>query len=457
MSDNFDDTLMPYLREEDENTFDSELSAINPSIDQCSTSSRFVSVSSEQLDDLLNKRIPETTQAKVNWAMKLLNDWLKIWKTNLNDGCLKVFKEVDEMNKSDLNHCLKYFLPSIRKINGEDYPPRTLKEIVACVQHHLNYKLKKPWSIFKDEAFMEARETLDAVMKESARKGNVKQRKRAAPIALSTESDLWRKGVFGSGSPRQLIDTLIYHFGLHFALRARQEHRNLKYGNDSQISLHRDENGIERLKYVENFSKNKNFGITSSRQEPKVTYIFPHEDRNKCIIELYKCYLSHRPESNGMPGNNAFYLTPMDNPKNNVWYKNLPMGIHTISGTLSRLMNGMPSDDETFYSNTSLRRTAKTRLVMAGISKEISARKTGHTSNADLTYVDASECEVAMTKAIFGTKSIETVAPQAISADQHCSTITSDSSNKNTSDSQHASTPKHVKITCGSFNFEASF
>ena len=40
--------------------------------------------------------------------MKLFNDWLKNWRTNLDDGCLKVYKELYEMDKSDLNHCLKF-------------------------------------------------------------------------------------------------------------------------------------------------------------------------------------------------------------------------------------------------------------------------------------------------------------------------------------------------------------
>ena len=329
-----------------------------------------------------------------------------------------------------------------RKANGEEYPPTTLKEIVACIQHHCNYELEHPWSILKDEAFIETREILDAVMKRSAKHGNVKEKKRAAPISIESEEQLWKKGVFGRGNPRQLVNTLIYYSGLHFSLRARQEQRNLTYGENSQISVEKDSKGVERLKYVERTSKNKSYGINNCRKEPKVTYIYQNPDKDRCIVELYKFYLSHRPEVHSLPGNEAFYLTRIAKPKNDVWYKCVPMGIHTISGTISRLMKGI-SHDGHFYSNTSLRRTAKTRLVVGGIPKEIAMKKTGHTSNADLNYVDPETLEENMCDAIYGR-----TGPLQVST-------TPLKKNANHDEPQHH--PKQIKLSFGDFSFEASF
>lgn len=194
------------------------------------------------------------------------------------------------------------------------------------------------------------------------------------------------------------------------------------------------------MKYVERVSKNKSLGINSSRKEPKITYIYQHLDKDRCIIALYKFYLSHRPEAYSMPGNEAFYLTPIQNPKNDVWYKNVPMGIHTISGTISRLMKGI--DDGHFYSNTSLRRTAKTRLVVGGISKEIAMKKTGHTSNADLNYVDPESLEEKMCDTIYGRSQTLQVSSAAVT--------------KN-ADNEPQHYPKQIKLSFGDFLFEASF
>ena len=125
--------------------------------------------------------------------------------------------------------------------------------------------------------------------------------------------------VWSRQSYRQLVNTLIYYFGLHLSLRARQEESDLTYGENSQISAEKDSKGVERLKYVERTSKNKSYGISNSRKEPKVTYIYQNPDKDRCIVELYKFYLSRRPEVHSLPGNEAFNLTPIAKPKNHVW------------------------------------------------------------------------------------------------------------------------------------------
>ena len=49
-----------------------------------------------------------------------------------------------------------------------------------------------------------------------------------------------------------LYYTLVWVFGIQFALRAGQEHRNLRSKN-SQLSLQHDESGNEFLQYMEDF------------------------------------------------------------------------------------------------------------------------------------------------------------------------------------------------------------
>lgn len=152
-----------------------------------------------------------------------------------------------------------------------------------------------PKSIFKDAEFLTARQALDAAMKMSARNGTVKPTKRAATVSYDMEDEMWRSGAFGVSNPRQLLDTLIYHIGLHLALRARQEHRDLQFGADSQLTLEQRTDGSETLKYVERCSKNKDFGINQCTREPKVSYIFENKEHpERCVIRLYKVYVSHR-------------------------------------------------------------------------------------------------------------------------------------------------------------------
>ena len=53
-------------------------------------------------------------------------------------------------------------------------------------------------------------------------------RKSADVISLSHEDKLFNLGTLGEGSPLQLLKTVIYMLGLHFALCGGIEHNNLR-------------------------------------------------------------------------------------------------------------------------------------------------------------------------------------------------------------------------------------
>ncbi len=145
---------------------------------------------------------------------------------------------------------------------------------------------------------------LDTQMKISVRHGCLKEKKRAACISIADEDELWRNGSFGWSSGAQLIRTLIYHLGLHLSLRASQEHRDLEFGHASQLKLCVEQSNTEYLQYVKRISKNHRFGLKCARLEPKVTRIYPisEGEKERCVVALYKKYISHRPESHGRKG-----------------------------------------------------------------------------------------------------------------------------------------------------------
>lgn len=99
-------------------------------------------------------------------------------------------------------------------------------------------------------------------------------------------------------------------------------------------------------------------------------------------------------------GCEAFYLAVSPNPKDDVWYKASPMGIHSIESATKSLMSSLRPDE--FVSNTSLRRTAMHRLIKGGIRKEIIQKKTGRVSDAaDASYISATEYEKDMSSALY--------------------------------------------------------
>lgn len=188
----------------------------------------------------------------------------------------------------------------------------------------------------------------------------------------------------------------MFTFGIRFGLRANKEHKDLVYGGNSQITLIK-ENGIEKLRYKEHVSKSRNFGLKQAKMEPKIVIAEPNtEHPYRCIVHLYKKFISHRP-----PNITSFYLTPLKAAKSSVWYKSSPLGIHQIEKMTAKLLKDVDGN----FSNTSLRRTTKTRLVQAGVPTAVSKSLVGHLSNADEVYVCQSAFKEKVSNALTGSKS----------------------------------------------------
>lgn len=344
---------------------------------------RWNKLSENDIEEDIQERIPPNTIKKEKWVMKIFRAWLGEWRVRMDDT-LKVLKDIEEFTRDDLDYVLKFFFAEVRKENGAWYPPETLKSMAAMIQHFFRRELNWSFSFFYDKEFQTSRNSLDAQMKKSARLGNAKPKKRPEAITYEDENSLWRNGTFGHSNPNQIINTLVYHFGIHFSLRAGQEQRDLEFGEDSQITLCK-EGEREYLQYVERISKNKRFGLKSTRMEPKCTRLYDNPDESRCIVKVYKEYLNHRPENC-----KDFYLTPLpiSQMKNGVWFKKSPMGIHTLEKVTKNVMKNLSSSDQKFYTNTSLRRTAQTRLMKAGMPTEVIEKKTGRISmSATKAYV----------------------------------------------------------------------
>ena len=121
------------------------------------------------------------------------------------------------MTVDELRYSITRFIIEVKKNNGEDFPTRTLYQIVICFQEYLetfdlNYKL------LQDDEFTEVKRVLDCTMKERAKKGIGINRKHAQVIILQEADTLWQKGILGTDTPEKLLDTLFDVVGLNFAL-----------------------------------------------------------------------------------------------------------------------------------------------------------------------------------------------------------------------------------------------
>ena len=102
-----------------------------------------------------------------------------------------------------------------------------------------------PWKLIEDPEFIEVRTVLDNVMKERAMQNVGMIKKQAEFISLDYENELWRSGVLGEGTPDRLRDTVLFILGINLALRAGDEHHELRRNSPempSQLSFECDSN-----------------------------------------------------------------------------------------------------------------------------------------------------------------------------------------------------------------------
>ena len=356
----------------------------------------------EPLDDksrieLTFKQFSGETMKKIRWVTNMYRDW-RMYR-NANPNLLDVKCDIDQMegvSKSDFVDCVCKFITEVKKIDGSDYPGKTLYDIVICLQFHLETK-GYSWKLLGMDDFRDVRFTLDNLMKQRCAAGIGVNVRKAEVLTGFHEELFWSLGLFGTHDPNTLLNTLVYMLGKGFALRAGQEHRCLKSPQfSSQLSFLHDDEGCVFVRYTEEagFKTNKG-GLKHRRVEPKVVDMYAIEDVNKCPVRLLLYYLSKVPQQRSTQ---SLYLQPVKKYSPGRWFHDRPVGANKLREVVKDIAEkaGLPG----FYSNHSLRSTSATKLYRGNFDEQLIQEITGHRSLAVRSYKrtsdgqrkDASKC-----------------------------------------------------------------
>ena len=159
------------------------------------------SLDNRNLDDLKAPCYAPASESKDQWACKAYIDW---WKACLetNPDCEEDIKLADltipdKLEKGRFARALHKFMTEVWKHNEADYPPNSLKEIIACIQMNLCTK-KIHWRLLDehDTDFGDLFNVVDNLMKDrlSKRMGKVES---ATPSSVQMENSMWINGVLG--------------------------------------------------------------------------------------------------------------------------------------------------------------------------------------------------------------------------------------------------------------------
>ena len=344
----------------------------------------FKFLSDARIAELKKIKLKKKSEAKVKWAVKAYKKWRIARLENDFDQIIfdSDLEEVEKLTKIKLEYALCRFVPEVTKSKGDGpYPGKTLYQLIVALQKHLNIN-KIKWKLIHGVDFEELRNVLDNVMKERCEMGVGVVKKQAALISYEYEECMWNRGVLGEDTPDKLRSTLLFLLGINLALRAVDEHYQLRRAmpnKPSQLAVECNSQGTKCVVYREDTcTKTNDGGLLQMRKERKIVWIYPSKNINRCPVRLFEKYLSLCPK--GYTKKPNFYLQSLKCHTPKQWYGREVVGSNKVKEVVKQLLSDAKIDG--YFTNHSLRRSGGTRLFQAGVERKLVKEVTGHCSDA---------------------------------------------------------------------------
>ena len=113
--------------------------------------SRFVEADEEFIEELRNTSENKNRKRGKDYCTNIFQQWVK--KRGKNE-------QLESYEVPELNEALAQFFAELRKENGKDYEPDSLKVMQAALDSHLKSK-NYPKSIMRDTEFLSSRKVLE--------------------------------------------------------------------------------------------------------------------------------------------------------------------------------------------------------------------------------------------------------------------------------------------------------
>ena len=275
---------------------------------------------------------------------------------------------------------LTKFYAEVKKKDGDDYEPESLKIMQSAIERHLKDK-KYPLSIVRSREFHNSQEVLNAKALSLRQQGKGKRPNKAQPLTTEEESALWEKGQLGDFNGKVLTNVNFKNLTEQLGLRGRQEHYDA-YVED--LVIRQQEDGTEVVEFREGPTKTRSGGLSIRRRTtPQVMY---STDGGKTDpVRLFKLWLSKRPE--GMKDTGPLYLSIINRPQStDVWYTKIRMGQNTIGNIMKSMASCLKTNKK--LTNHSMRKTLVSKLKTSGQPRNVICEITGHARESSLDDYD---------------------------------------------------------------------
>lgn len=265
----------------------------------------------------------KNTHRKTGADMRILTAYMR----SLNEMRLP-----EAIPPTELDKYLSSFFLVVRKADGSEYEPCSLRAMLASIERYLRFK-NYPLSLTRDSAFSNMRNVLKLKQQtlRSIGKGQ-KAPSEVSPSSLAREgkiSQLFKSQEMGPYTPSSVVFTLCFYFCMYLRLRKSTENKKLMWGD---IVLCKDDSGREFLTFSSQMLRRTQ---SSSKLNLKQRIFRVWADPTcpeKDPVTIYKFYAQKRPTSmntNFAPfylGINVLYPT-----QGQLWYRPAAMGINKLN------------------------------------------------------------------------------------------------------------------------------
>jgi hypothetical protein len=232
-----------------------------------------------------------------------------------------VVQRIHNIPPKELNSHLYNFFKHVRKGDGEEYEPASLRGMAASFDRYLE-SYNYGYAIFQSKEFADTKEVIQKRMKQLFQKGKGNFDQRSHTLTDADVNQLFQTGQLGYKDPETLLRTMWFFNTVYFGIKSSKEHHQLKWGDITLCFDERD--NVEFLEY------RSQQNVVSEH----VRVVFANTgDLLRCPVTYYKMYRDLRPEAFSNC-ENPFYLVSTNGIQQS-WYRPQAVGLNKLSRLMS--------------------------------------------------------------------------------------------------------------------------
>ncbi|VDI24802.1 Hypothetical predicted protein [Mytilus galloprovincialis] len=217
-TDEFSDGNFMYLAEP---IHESNKDLTLPKLSSKTKKRQFVTIPEDSIDtfvlDQENKNTARKTQSDIQSLQQFLVTKLET-------------REIYLIPPHELNQILCQFLISVRKDDGNQYEPASLKGMLCSFDRYLRHH-NYGYQISKSAEFSKVKDVLTAKQVELKKMGKGNGHKKAETLCDEDIEKLFQSGEIGDDNPTTLLHTVWFFNTIYFGLRGVTEHHQMTWGD----------------------------------------------------------------------------------------------------------------------------------------------------------------------------------------------------------------------------------